>query len=370
MMKSGKTDSLPETSAEGRYHGKFARKKKRGLRWLWILLGVLVLIAAGTGITVYALYKTGQKNMLVRPDNVVIAVPEQQKSVIVPMDEGVITYQGKKYKLNDKITTILFIGVDRADISETEERGAGGQADVNVLVALDTATGKMVMVSFPRDTYAEIDRYSADGYFLGTKFAQLALAYANGNGREESCERQKSTIQRLLYGMPIQAYVALDVDGIIAANEAVGGVTVTTLEDIQFPVLGYRAAGSEVTLHGKDANKYIRTREWSGSDVNVPRMARQKQYMQAFLEQVISKSKSDITVPVQLFQTLSRYMVTDLTASDVTFLSTCFLQNGAQFEFASLSYEIEQTEEKGILYYLDEDVLLQTVVDIFYVPVE
>ena len=74
----------------------------------------------------------------------------------------------------------------------------------------------------------------------------------------------------------------MDLSAIPQLNDAVGGVTLTCLEDMT-DVDETWTEGAEITLHGKRAETYVRHRKTTISDEtqdnNAPRMERQKQYI-------------------------------------------------------------------------------------------
>jgi anionic cell wall polymer biosynthesis LytR-Cps2A-Psr (LCP) family protein len=164
--------------------------------------------------------------------------------------------------------------------------------------------------------------------------------------------------------------IALDLEGIQAANEAVGGVTVKSLIDYESPdhsiVL---REGENVELHGKALEQYIRTRSHYSLDANAARMARQKQYVTEFSKIVVKKSKQNLTFPVEIFSSLSDYMVTDLSLPDVTFLSTCFLENGANFTFRTIDGTYERSGVSAVFYPDDVD-LFEAVLQVFYLQID
>ena len=65
----------------------------------------------------------------------------------------------------------------------------------------------------------------------GTFTGQLALAHTYGSGEEDSCENTVLAVSNLLYGMEIDHYVSLTMDGVALLNDLVGGVTVEVLDD-------------------------------------------------------------------------------------------------------------------------------------------
>ena len=294
-------------------------------------------------------------------------VPEDEPEgeYILKLNDGTtIVYQGHTYELNRNLTTVLLLGIDHTIQDETVP-GDGGQSDVILLAGLDTVTGDANLLEISREANAEVDVYSISNRFLGTRFEQITLAYAYGNGRETSCENTVRAVSRLLFGLPISAYLAIDLDGLKEANEVIGGVTVKSLIDIQFPDGTNVKEGDMVELHGRNLERYIRTRTHE-LDGNQKRMERQKQFLLEFTKQAAARARENLTFPVELFSALSPYTVTNLNIPDVTFLSSVFLNHGAQFNLRTIQGTLEQYNESSI-YYLDEVDLFEAVLQVFYI---
>ena len=293
-------------------------------------------------------------------------VPEEAptEDYILKLNDGTtIVYQGHTYELNRNLTTVLLLGIDHTIQDETLP-GNGGQSDVILLAGLDTVTGEANLLEISREANAEVDVYSISNRFIETRFEQITLAYAYGNGRETSCENTVRAVSRLLFGLPISAYLAIDLDGLMEANEVVGGVTVKSLIDVQLPDGTNVKEGDMVELHGKNLDRYIRTRT-EALDGNQKRMERQKQFLLEFTKQAVARAKENLTFPVELFSALSPYTVTNLDISDVTFISSVFLNHGAQFNLRTIQGTLEQYNESSI-YYLDEVDLFEAVLQVFY----
>lgn len=293
---------------------------------------------------------------------------EPEGDYVLWLDDGTtVVYQGHRYELNRHLTTVLFLGVDDT-IEESHTVGKGGQSDVILLIAMDTVTGQTTILNIPRDAYAQVDLYSVGGIYLGTDYVQITLAYAYGDGRHSSCENAALSVSRLLYGLPISSYLALDMNGIQAANETIGGVTVNSLIDTKMPDGTELHKGDLIELHGKNLDHYIRTR---GQDLeaNARRMERQKQYVTEFSKLAVAKSKQSISYPVDLFSTLAPYMVTNLDISDVTFLSSTFLSHKAAYNFRDLHGSFDKLNGSTVCY-LDEMDLFEAILQIFYTQVD
>ena len=290
-----------------------------------IIFGILVLLLATAVGAYFYLNKKGEAQLKKNQSIASITAPEEASSE----DDGkTIVYNGAKYKYNEDNINILFMGVDR-DMQDTGEKviGENGQADVLIWAALDSKTGHLSLINISRDAMVDVNKYNVEDKYLGTDKMQLCLAYSYGDGKEKSCENTLQSVSRLMYGMPVNAYVAIDYSAIAPLNDAIGGVTVNVLEDLTQSDSALKA-GETVTLHGEQAQTYVRSRNTEVLDSNNQRMERQKQYIDAFLQQAISQTKKNPTLPVTLYNDVSDYMVTNISASEVTHLATLMIQNG------------------------------------------
>ena len=262
---------------------------------------------------------------------------------------------------------MLLLGIDH-NIQSEKEVGSGGQSDVILLVGLDTTNGKTTLLNISREAYAEVDVYSRDNAYITTRMEQITLAYACGNARESSCENTLRSVSRLLYGLPISSYLAIDMYGIKEANEAVGGVTVKSLIDMTLPSGRELHRGDVIELHGHDLEWYIRTRGYD-LEGNQRRMERQKQYLTEFSKLAVAKTRDNLSFPVDLFSALSPFTVTDLDITDVAFLSSTFIAHGAEFDFRTIEGTPDKLNGSTVLY-LDEIDLFEAVLQMFYVQVD
>lgn len=372
-----------DVAPSGRYEGKFSAKKpKKGkkqhrfplfVRILFTFFIVLLGLVIAAGATVLIMHEVGRNKMTLNPDTVIsFPVDDSSEKAIVQKDERgrEIEYNGHTYRLNENLSTFLFMGVDKAITEDSTDYGSAGQADVILLIAIDTETGEANILCFPRDSYAEVDKYSVNGRYIGTENTQLCLAFAYGDQHELSCQNMRTSVERFLYGLQINSYVALDINGILVANDSIGGVTLNALTDFDFGKGRTVKQGEEITLLGKDAEKYIRSRKHDTMDANVARMDRQKQYVQSFTSTVIRQAKGDPLSLVSLYQLLSNYMVTDLGLDKATFLAPLILKNGGAFSFRTIATERIEMVDDYPMYYLDEDDLKDAVITTFYTQID
>ncbi|MGN9056939.1 LCP family protein [Bariatricus sp. HCP28S3_A7] len=233
---------------------------------------------------------------------------------------GTIVVDGVEYRPNTNLQTVLFMGIDRQEkVKDGENRpGENGQSDsLNLLVA-DRETGKAQILQISRDSMVEIDIYSASGEKMMSEQGQIALQYAYGDGEELSCRLTAEKVSELLYGVDIQSYLSLTLEGMIRTADAIGGVTVTIPEDYTDIDPAF-VKGETVTMNGDLVEKYVRTRDIDVLESNVDRMKRQQQFMSALIEKLQGMQGS--TQYMSLYQQMEPYMVTNMTADEMKALS-------------------------------------------------
>ncbi len=395
-------DRSEEASSPANKKGKFSKKskKKKSLgrrigKALIILVIVLLCMAIIATATFLILFRIGRGSMLdyegfqaqfPQPGDTVSTAPTEPQPTepqatepteettesdrILTYDDGkTVQYKGETYTLNEKIATVLLIGVDKTEIEGGETPGNGGEADCILLLSIDTETGETKLLNISRESYAQVDIYSMSGSLIESRNTQLCRAYAFGDGAELSCENTVKAVRRLIYGMPIHSYVAMDMRFIGAATDAVGGIYLTTLSDVKMHDDRVVKKGTEIDLWGREAEFYVRYRDKKLLNSNLLRMDRQKQFVELFAKKALSETKQDLTTLLDLYNAMSQYMTTDLSLADVTFLLGTFLNNGATFEFSSLEGQLDKLGANAI-YYLDEAATYEAVLDIYYTKVE
>ena len=315
-----------------------SQRKKRKKTWKKVLLAractfmALVLLTVGTAL--FLIFK-GKSDLLT--DDIQISSPD---GINATVQEGgqYIVYNGVTYKYNENVTTLLFMGTDKRDLNDQNEQGTGGQADVIVMMALDLKNRKLTMVNVPRDTMTDVAIYSASGYYTGMKKQQICLSYAYGDGKKTSCNNTMASLRRIFYNIPVSTYYSLDLDGIAAMNDAVGGVDVVSPETIN-----KFKEGQQYHLQGGDAESFVRDRVHDRADANMLRMQRQQVYARSFMNTVMSGVRKDPSVAVDLFNESAPYSCTNLNAAKVMYLAQDIVLHG------SLSAEIVTVPGKTTL---------------------
>ncbi len=357
----------PDKKKKHRHSGKRRAspyKKKQGpLLAVLIIFGILIVLLISAVGTYAYLNKKGEARLKQNKSGETISVPE---NVSQENDGKTVIYNGKKYVYNEDNINILFMGIDK-NIQETgtDNIGENGQADALVLAVLDSVTGRLSLVNISRDAMVDVNKYNVRGQYLGTENMQLCLAYSYGDGKEKSCQNTLESVSRLMYGMPVNAYVAIDYSSIAKLNDAVGGITVNVLEDLTAadPSL---IKGQTVTLRGEQAQTYVRTRNTEILDSNNMRMERQRQYISEFVAAAVNGTKANITLPVTLYNSVSDYMVTNISVSEVTYLASLLLKNGASGgEMITVPGSVSQGEIYAE-FTPDEEELYKLILNVFY----
>lgn len=362
-VETTRTDT--ETTATDTQKSKPKRSRvKKVLLILLILLLVLLLAAGGT---VAWMYRQGQKDLLT-PEPPVITPPE---TLVDSNDGDRVVYNGVAYEYNENVTAILVIGVDKKDIQEESVYGQNGQADTLFLATLDTKTGDIHLIPLSRETMVDVDQYAVDGTYMGVEKTQLCLAYAYAANGEEGCENVVRSVSRLLYGVPINSYVAIDMDGVKVLTDTVGGVTVTALETVAHPRKGYNITekGEKVTLTGENALTYLRHRD-SDPQANTRRMRRFRQFFSAFIAKAGGNLQKDIGLLPKYYNVASPYLITDITLSKMTYLVGCTLSgsNWKDPAYHTIQGEAVAGEEHNE-FYADTASAYEAVLAAFYTPV-
>lgn len=285
--------------------------------------------------------------------------------------EEIIEYKGKRYKYNNNVFAMAFLGIDQEELKTIDETDFVGASDAMIVLTVDLKTGKAKAIALPREIMTEMDTFDRKtGEFRKEETHQLYLAYAYANGGEQSCENAIKTIKRVLLNVNIDKYYALDLAGINAINDAVGGVMVKSKLDNK--ALGLEQ-GKVVTLKGDMAETYVRSRSLTEVTGSLDRLDRQVQYVESFVSQVAPAIMTDVSTIQRLYEFGSQYSQTNLTLGNLTYLASFLTSKGAiSFETYTIdgkmeSYMDEKYEDQAhAAFYPDEDSIMETVLNVFY----
>lgn len=283
-------------------------------------------------------------------------------------EEGLIAFQGNTYERRPTVKAILCIGVDSSGTMEKKVTGAGGQADGIFLIAHDVAADRVKILMIPRDTMTPITLTDLSGNVLGKDVQHITLAYGYGDGRELSCEWLAEAVSELLSGLKIDGYLAMNTSMISTLNDMVDGVTVRVPVDGMERIDPSFVKGAEVTLYGKQAERFVRFRDSAVDNSAITRMSQQKQYLEGFFTAIKQKAARDDGVITRLMNIIERDMITNMPKDQYMDMGLAVL--GSQESLSGDDILIipgeAVTTERFDEFHHDPDGTLKTVLDLFY----
>lgn len=273
-------------------------------------------------------------------------------------------YNGKTYVARTGLTPILLIGVDRGE-NAVEQWGyqQGGQADFLLLIVIDSSEKKVRMLQIDRDTITDVETLGVLGNVIGTRKLQIALSHSYGKTPQDNCNYTIQTVSNLLQGEPLDLYFSLNMASIAKFNDLLGGVTVTMQEDHTLINPAF-TKGATLHLMGQDAYDYVHSRQYVDDGTNVSRMARQRNYMLAAKDTLLSRLKESGFVDT-LFDTLGSDLVTNVSRGRMINEAA----KASQYEVEEITQMIGERRigvDGYMEFYADEQFLIDWVLSVFY----
>ena len=194
---------------------------------------------------------------------------------------------------------ILVLGSDSRSGKENQALGggssSGARSDTAMVVHIDAGRKKATVVSIPRDTL--VTRPScplpSGGSTAVAYNAMFNSAYSVGG---PVCAVK--TVESIT-GIRMDHYVEIDFSGFAKLVNALGGVTVTTDEDIDDDDSHLHLAAGTHHLSGKQALALARTRHGIGDGSDLGRIGLQQKLVKALLDRIASTSL--FTSPAKLY---------------------------------------------------------------------
>lgn len=278
-----------------------------------------------------------------------------------------IVYNGETYQYNNRITNILYAGIDsEGKMESTVQYGNKARADSIALVVMDEKHKKLTILPINRDTMTEIRRYTMNGNDKGLYTSHIGYAYSYADGGKVSCESLCEAVSNLFGGIPVKRYVVTNQDSMPYINDLAGGITLTVpnsdLEE-QYPDL---AEGAKVTLDSQNIRTFLQYRDTEDAFSNTGRMERQKAYVTAYIEKVKSMSRSQLEDSWDSLDVMDDYLQTSIAKNQYLELAELM----QKLDFSEDNYETLEGENKeGELhdeFYLDEEALQEKIIELFY----
>jgi len=353
-------------------------KRKRNMRILLAVLAVFVLVCVGMGIYLLSLWKNGERlnreTMFVSEASQDITFERGDAEASATPTTVPAQYDGKPtvkhgdkyYVLNDDIFSILFMGVDVDDDEQFENIGVTAhQSDTLILAAIDPEQNKLTIINVPRMTITDVKQLDAAFNYARTTRSPICIQYAFGDGKALSCTLTRDAVSNLLFNIPISRYVSMNLDGLYTANDALGGVTVTLLDDMT-EFNRKMKKGVEYTLRGRDAEIYLTSRTGKGLDgTNMSRTRRHIQYYKAFFATAKNKLKADPMFAINLYGSMGSSVQTDMSMEEMMYLSRAVINMDISDENIHTLAGTVKNED----FFVDDEALKELLITVFYTEV-
>lgn len=181
-----------------------------------------------------------------------------------------------------------------------------GLTDTMLLLRFDPETRKVALLSIPRDTRVEVP-----GYGINKVNAANALGGPALSAR---------TVSELLDGVGIDRYVTINVQGVQALVDALGGVTVHVPKDMKYQDdsqhLYVNLKAGKQHLNGDQALQLLRFRNDELGDIG--RVQRQQMVMRALSEQALNPTT--VARLPKILSVIKSYIDTNLTVEELVAL--------------------------------------------------
>ena len=267
------------------------------------------------------------------------------------------TYAYREFDLQN----VLVMGVDSQNISAMKKDfRSGGQSDFMLVLSMDRNTGRVTPLQLDRDTMTPVRMYGILGNYTGIRVTQLCLSHAFGRTPEECSENTCWAVSNFLLNVPIDHYIALDLNGINTLNEAIGGVTVYIDEDLTAADPAF-VEGTTITLHGDQAEHFVRTRKTISDGHNTSRMKRQRAYMEAALNQIKALVSADQSYAEKIFDALGDHITTDMSRGAL--INTVY--NASKYDwndFVEMTEGVHELDKQGFMTFVPDEEATQRVV--------
>ena len=294
-------------------------------------------------------------------ESTVFHAPQEMKVQV----RKTITKNGVDYYPRQDITTVLVMGIDQTGpVEPSPQPNDGKPVDMIAVIVVDEQSKSCKVLTINRDTMLEMPMLNDVGREDGTFFGQLAFSHTYGRGLEDSCENTCKTVSNLLYGIPMDYYIAMNMDAVGILNDAVGGVTVEVRDD--FSKVDPSIPMGITLLQGQQALNFVQSRGGVGDEMNLSRMERQKEYMSSFADAFGQKMEESDTFLLKTYNAAAPYLVSDLPINSLTAMM-------ARFEGYEITEILSVTGENRLgqlhyEFYPDEVALENQILELFYAP--
>lgn len=203
---------------------------------------------------------------------------------------------------------ILLLGMDSNEQRLESER-EDFRTDTMLLVSIDFSRKKVDMITVPRDSYVTVTRAT------GSLYKVNSAAYFGGGMCDSGFRNACDTISGVFGGIPVNYYVGVNMDGLRALVDAIGGVYYDVDVDTEYE--GIKLTPGYQYLDSQEVLTYCRVRKGIGTDID--RQERQQKMLVAIFKQLKSNGKIE-DIP-EIYQSLKDMIYTNLSFEQICALA-------------------------------------------------
>lgn len=268
-------------------------------------------------------------------------------------------YKGETYTENRNVRSYLFIGSDTTEEVNDGQGGRGSRGDASFLAVFDDEHKTWRILIFDRDSMVRMNTYNDEFIMVGESTAQLTLSHIFGTW-DDGARNMMDAVSKLLWNQRIDGFFDMNMASISTLNDAVGGVTVYNETDFT-AIDPEMKPNTTITLHGKQAEIYVRSRTSVDDGTNEMRVKRQKVYLKALAKKIRGLSSDDIN---NIYDKLMNNSVTNMEVGDLVNLAASAKEYK---QLDDLQIDGEHKLNSGFMeFHLDQDSLTETILTLFY----
>jgi LCP family protein required for cell wall assembly len=337
-----------------RMSGKVQHKKSRNKKT--VAIAAIALGAALLAICGVFVYRT-----VINPVSVFKLPPKirpmSTKAAGVSPGQGEVQHSEDGEFMQGRVN-ILVMGMD-SSAERVETKREDFRTDTMLLVTINFNTGKVDMITTPRDSYVTVTNATGELYKVNS------AAYFGGGLCDSGFKNACDTISGVFGGIPVPYYIGVDMDGMKALIDAMGGVDYDV--DLDFTGdSGQKYKKGFQHLDSTQVMDYLRLRKGFGTDAD--RQARQRRMLISIFKQ-LARTGQIKNLP-KIYQALSDMVYTNLTFEQICALAVF----GAGFDdwenIGEYTLPGEYHTAYGVYYYLlDQQAKADLVEKIFGVTI-
>lgn len=213
-------------------------------------------------------------------------------------------------------------------------------ADVVMLVNINTAEQKVMLLQIPRDTYINLGEGSYKKINGASKFL---------GGDTKLCEKISHTM-----GIDVEGYISFDTALVREIVDVIGGVELYVPMDMDYDDpyqnLSIHLKKGKQTLSGDEAVSFVRYRKgYLRADIG--RIDAQKIFVSAFAKSLFEKITVKDILP--LSKMAMRYIKTDLPVTELASIGFAMYRSSPEnISFATMPGEEVKSEKSGAWFYI------------------